>query len=206
MSDSEMFENALQREFRWPKKGDHPFSESPDQQRNASIARHGHERLVLMMTGYKAAADLMVERAARSGYDRDTLVFPIVFNYRHFIELSLKYLIATYGRTVNVESNWKSHDLADLWRTFKRVVKAYGNNDPEHTDRVVEHIIAEFAKVDPGSSSYRYPVDRDGKLLELSQDQLDLQSLADVMQSLEGYFMGCDGWMDDQQSALPSEY
>lgn len=206
MADDSSFEDMLQREFRWPKKGDRPFSESPDWQRNASIARHGHERLVLMMTGYKAAADLMVERAARSGYDRDTLVFPIVFNYRHFIELSLKYLIATYGRSINVEPNWKSHDLAELWRTFKRVLKGHGDHDPDRTNQAVEHIIAEFAKVDPQSFAYRYPVDRDGNLLELGQNELDLQSLADVMKGLDGYFTGCDGWLDDLQSNQPTEY
>jgi hypothetical protein len=206
MANDSSFEDMLKREFRWPKMADRPFSESPDWQRNASIARRRQDRLVLMMTGYKAAADLMVERAAGSGYGRDTLVFPIVFNYRHFIELSLKYLIATYGRSVNVEPNWKSHDLAELWRTFKGVLKQYGDNDPDQTNQAVENIIAEFAKVDPQSFAYRYPVDRDGNLLELGQSELDLQSLAAVMKGLERYFTGCDGWLDDLQGNEPTEY
>lgn len=204
MGPADSFEQMLAQDFRWPRRDDQLFTESPDWQRNASLARHGHERLVLMMSGYKAAADLLVVHAARSSYDRDTLVFPIVYNYRHFIELSLKYLIATYGRTVNIQPNWQSHDLAKLWLTFKDVLKEYGDGDePEGTNEAVERLIADFAKVDSNSFSYRYPVDRAGQLIELGQDHLDLQALADVMKGLDGYFMGCDGWLDNIKSNMP---
>ena len=68
-----------------------------------------------MTDGYKTAADLMVAAAGQDRLTRDTLVFPIIFNYRHFLEISLKYLLATYGPNVDIESNWRSHDLATLW-------------------------------------------------------------------------------------------
>ncbi|MBO9501648.1 hypothetical protein [Brevundimonas sp. A19_0] len=64
-------------------------------------------------------------------------------------------------------------------------------------------IVAEFAKVDPGSFSYRYPVDTKGKLIELAHDRLDLGALADVMNAVDGYFSGCDGYLDHLQSAGP---
>ena len=47
-----------------------------------------------MGTCYKQGADLMVEKAGGRRRDRDALVYPIIFNYRLFIELSLKYLIS----------------------------------------------------------------------------------------------------------------
>lgn len=68
----------------------------------------------MMMTGYKMAADLMVGHVAQSRHDGDALVFPIIFNYRQFVELSPKYLIATYGRSVGVEAQWNTHDLTIL--------------------------------------------------------------------------------------------
>jgi len=100
-----------------------------------------------MMTGYKKAADLLVEQSQRSGYDRDTLVYPIIFMYRQFIELELKYLISTYGPRTGVKANWKSHDIAHLWSEFVKVLAAYGVEDPDDTDSVVSAIVAEFAKV-----------------------------------------------------------
>ncbi len=45
--------------------------------------------------GYYMAADISVDSALDSHIERDRnmLFFPIVFNYRHYIELSLKNLI-----------------------------------------------------------------------------------------------------------------
>src|ERR1700692_2298612 len=97
------FADILNREFRWPKRGDKAFSVSENWQQNARVVTGVHSRLVIMMTGYKAAADLLVEKSQRSGFDRDTLVYPIMFTYRQFIELELKYLIATYGFTVGID-------------------------------------------------------------------------------------------------------
>ena len=137
----------------------------------------------------------------RASFDRDALVYPIIFNYRQFIELELKYLIATYGLTVGVEANWKSHKLEDLWKAFTDVLDRYGSEDPQGTDPVVARIVAEFAKVDPRSFSYRYPVDTQGNPIPIAHEELDLAVLADVMKALEGYFSGCDGYLDHLQSA-----
>lgn len=196
------FEAILHRDFRWPRDGDKPFSVSSNAERNAYVAKSGHSRLVLMMTGYKTAGDTLVEKTKSSPSDRDTLVFPIVFNYRHFIELNLKYLIAMYGPSVRIEANWNTHDIAQLWRTFEEVVAEYGMSDKE-ADKAVKQIIADFAKIDPQSFSYRYPVDRDGNIIELGQEQIDLSTLADVMEGVDGYFSGCDGYMDDLKNAGP---
>jgi len=203
MNDDNTFDSILNRNFRWPKMGDRPFSQSPHWQNNAYIDQHGHGRLVMMMSGYKKAADLMVEWTARNRGDRDALVFPAIFNYRQFIELSLKYLIATYGHTVGVDAKWKTHSLTELWKTFVEVLDGYGTVDPDKTDPIVAEIVAEFAKVDPGSFSYRYPVDTKGNPIPLAHQELDLVALADVMEALECYFTGCDGYLDSLQSAGP---
>jgi hypothetical protein len=89
------FEAILHRPLRWPKAGDQLFKPSGEWDGNAHIANHPTTRLVLMLGGYKRAADLLVQHATADRADRDTLVFPIIFNYRQFLELSLKYLIAT---------------------------------------------------------------------------------------------------------------
>jgi len=195
------FEGFLKADFRWPRAGDRSFTKSERRLDNAYIAPHVRDRLVMMVTGYKLAADVMVERSAKDRFDRDALVYPIIFNYRQFIELSLKYLIATYGHTVGVKANWDSHDLAELWREFNKVLNGYGTDDPDGTDSIVEAMVAEFAKVDPRSFSYRYPVDKKGEPIPVEQEELDLAALADAMQALDGYFNGCDGYLDHLQSA-----
>ena len=67
----------------------------------------------------------------------------------------------------------------------------------------VAQIVAQLATVDPRSFSYRYPVDTQGRPVELAHEYLDLAALADVMNGVDGYFSGCDGYLDALQSAGP---
>ena len=97
MAKRRTFEELLNAEFRWPVRGDKPFVAAADPLENANITGDGFDRLVFMKDGYKMGADLMVEEAEKDRANRDLLVFPIIFNYRQFLELALKYHIATYG-------------------------------------------------------------------------------------------------------------
>ncbi|BAZ94055.1 polyribonucleotide nucleotidyltransferase [Thiohalobacter thiocyanaticus] len=204
MAKRKSFEDILTTEFRWPTAGDKPFVVADDPFDNANIADNEFTRLVLMMTGYKEAADLMVERSANDRPARDTLVFPIIFNYRQFLELTLKYQLATYGPAVGIRANWETHDLAALWSEFLAMLERYGTEDPDEADPVVGEIILEFAKIDPRSYSYRYPVDRKGNPVPVAYSDLHLPTLADVMKAVDGYFTGCDGYLDQLRAASPS--
>ena len=195
------FEEILETEFRWPAEGDRPFVVSADDTANAQIPDDNFARMVFMMEGYKKGADLMVTRAEADAVERTYLVCPIIFNYRQFLELSLKYLIATYGSPVHVGPVWRSHDLAELWRTFSEILIRYGTSKPDEANPVVAGIVAEFAKIDPGSYSYRYPVDTQGRPIPITYADLHLPTLADVMSGASSYFTGCDGYLSDLQGA-----
>lgn len=201
MGKHRSFEDILESEFRWPRQGDKPFVVANDPFDNANIADDGFSRLVLMMDGYKRAADLMVAASSDDSPMRDMLVFPIIFNYRQFLELALKYQIATYGAAVGIEPVWNTHFLDRLWERFLEMLKCYGTQDPDEADPVVGEIILEFAKIDPDSYSYRYPVDRKGNPIPVAYSDLHLPTLADVMNAVAGYFTGCDGYLSDLSKA-----
>ena len=202
MAKRKSIDEILNAEFRWPKQGDKPFVVSDDPYGNAEIAHDGFTRLVLMMDGYKKAADLMVEASRDDRYTRDVLVFPAIFNYRQYLELSLKFHLATYGPAVGIEPNWHSHDLATLWAAFLAMLDEYGTEDPDEADPVVGEIILEFAKIDPRSYAYRYPVDRKGNPLPVAYSDLHLPTLADVMNAVDVYFKGCDGYLNSLRDAV----
>lgn len=191
--------------FRWPLAGDIALGATPGNAQNASIAGNLEMRLYLMTDGYRRAADVLVDRAIAEKDDRDLLVCPIVFSYRHFLELSLKSQMAAYGTIVGVKANWRTHRLEKLWVPFKEMLDAYGNQDPDQADGRIEAIIMEFAKIDPDSFSNRYPVDKDGKALPLAIDELDLAQLKDVMEGVANYFSGCDGFLSDLQGTVSFE-
>lgn len=197
MAKRKSFEEIFNTELRWPRQGDKPFVVSDDPFDNANIATKGLARIVLMKDGYKVAADLMARAAQDDRPTRDILVFPIIFNYRHFLELTLKYQIARYGPPVGIKQNWHTHYLDPLWASFLDMLGRYGTQDPDEADPIVGEIIVEFAKIDPGSYSYRYPVDRQGNPVPVTHNDLHLPTLTDVMHAVDGYFTGCDGYLGD---------
>jgi len=195
MAKRKSFEQILDTEFRWPKAGDQPFVVVDQQQNNANIAGDDFTRLVAMTEGYKQAADILVLQTEADETARNFLVYPIIFSYRHFLELSLKYHLATYGPRVGVAPNWNSHRLEDLWAAFLEMLECFGTEDPDVVDPIVEATILEFAKIDPASYSHRYPFDRRGNPIPVAQTDLHLPLLADVMNGIAGYFSGTDGYL-----------
>lgn len=75
------------------------------------------------------------------------------------------------------------------------MLKCYGAADDEGVEAVGELVI-EFSKIDPGSYTFRYPTDRKGAPLKIDMDRLNLPRLREVMEGLEHFFMGTDGYLD----------
>lgn len=114
------FSEILERDFRWPTKGDKLFKPSQHSLDNAIIESDPHSRLIIMTDGYWRAANSLVDKAKVESFERDFLVYPIIFCYRHYLELELKTMLALYGGAVGLESNWHSHDLVELWSQIER--------------------------------------------------------------------------------------
>jgi hypothetical protein len=203
VASTSVFQQVFEKEFKWPASGDTAFKPPGRWIDGAEIERNEFARLVFMTRGYKLAGDLMVARAKEDRYDRKDLIYPILFNYRHFVELSLKYLISTYGSVVAIEPIWDTHRLEKLWFRFSEIMIAY--RDPAENDarNAVGAVIAEFAKVDPDSFSYRYPVTRKGEPIAPLEEALEIANLADAIEKLDNYFTGCGGWLENLKSASP---
>ena len=69
---------------RLPAAGDRLFVRG----RDLFLAKEVDERNYRLLQGYKRAGDILIQRALADPYDRDNLVFPAIFNYRHYIELA----------------------------------------------------------------------------------------------------------------------
>src|SRR6266849_9877987 len=77
-----------------PRKGDLLFrGDLPDWHNNACLnVMHGYDQIGYT-EGYRRGARLLVEYVAENARDQDYLVYPIIFLYRHHIELALKNII-----------------------------------------------------------------------------------------------------------------
>ena len=183
-------------DFRWPKTGDTLFSNR--QPASAACSpREAEERLYHLMGGYKVGADLLVEQTEAEPWQRRKLIYPVVFCYRQFLELTLKSILAEFGPAGGIEPNWSSHKLEYLWERFVALLRSLGAEDPTDATAAVEHCIAEFAKIDPSSDTFRYPHDRKGQPFGVDDVAVDLLHLRDTMQAIENYFMGCEGFLGE---------
>ena len=76
---------------KWPSPDDELFKEGEDWWNTAIIGTPGG--LSLIAAGFLQAGDLLVEHVASTQMDQDSLVYPIMFSYRHYLELTLKMVI-----------------------------------------------------------------------------------------------------------------
>ena len=186
--------------IRWPTPGDTLFTSSGP---NDAVLKPAFGSNMHMMTaGYRRAADALVDQAAGWQYDRDSLVWPIVFLYRQYLELALKVAIADFGRSASIEPNWRSHDLKFLWSQFKKITHYWGIEKNDKMNSTVGKVIAEFSNVDPESMSFRYPVTHEGDPIDLAgHERLDLIRIKDVMRGVANLLDSTTGWISDLEKS-----
>ncbi len=187
MRRAKSFSDLLVPAAGWPKPGYRLFEHGPGRRKVAEFGGNPTSWFAAQSHGYKKAADLLVEEADGN---RHFIVYPIIFCYRQFVELSIKGLLAQYGNPI-----WNFHDLMKLWTRLLGVlneyaVKACHDADPaDHEARTAatEHI-QQLSDFDPSSAVSRYHVDTKGQPWVLSITRIDLQHLEQCMDDLEAYF------------------
>ncbi len=178
--------------FRWPQSTDKLIGKGGSR---SDLGGNAWSRQVVIGAGYIEAANLLVDAAGKDIYHGRILLYPVLFLYRHALELDLKYTIETYGRFAGEKPNLQDHDLVSLWRSVHKVLKHFGSNDP--ADANVERLVAEFSKLDPNSVSFRYARDNKGKDIALGTEPVNLREFRDVMQGVHNFFEGTDGYLDN---------
>lgn len=179
------------------------FASADDWQNNACISQFvGKE--VAFIEGYRLAADTLVEHVKETGRSQDFLVYPIVFLYRHYLELLLKQIIVDGRELLDSKTGFPTHHrLSDLWNEAKGLTRrTWKTQDPPEMSKV-DHVIAEFARLDPDGESFRYAFKKDGQSTLPPIQHINLRHLADslrgVSQLLEGVSAGIAVYLDNQR-------
>jgi len=187
-----------------PRKGDLLFrGDLPDGFNNACLnVSSGNDR-ALYLEGYRRGARFLVEHVVKDRHDQDFLVYPIIFLYRHHIELALKNLIlqAPYllsqALTKQEDENLLKHRLEWLWRDFKPMLhtiwKAAGWTPlPEADIEGLEDYIEQLAKMDADSFAFRYAHTKKGQPSLPGVTQINLRHFAETIERLADYFDALD--------------
>src|SRR5215218_701822 len=107
------FDEILERDScRWPKKGDRLLKHSHDWDKGVEFDGDAYSRHVHIWSGYMRAGAALVDECQREAVDRHFLVYPILFNYRHGLEVAMKWIIDRYGGNAGVSLGEKSATTA----------------------------------------------------------------------------------------------
>ena len=193
----------------WPKKGDRPFMVGGDDWYNhACLNDLGvGSSWYLYPKGYKHAADLLVEHIMSINLNQDTLVYPIVFLYRQYIELILKRLIRDGNELLNISEKLpQGHKINDLWKKCRVILEKVWSNESREELDAAEACIKQFSVKDPTSTAFRYPTDLEG-YPSLPKMQINLRNLLEVMRRISSFLESCDiGICEELNNKQEAEY
>lgn len=175
----------------FPEVGEQLFTAEQYSHYNAQINydRYSDDTLFRYVAGYKEAGDRLVRSLREDSRHLDLVVFPTVFLYRQYLELSLKQVLREGSRLLDIPFALpKHHRLETLWYECKNLLKQI---EPKVTKQEVaglEACILEFSAVDPLSMAFRYHVDtHDNPTLPTDLKYINIRNLAQVMAKIHSF-------------------
>jgi len=169
---------------------------------------------------YEEAVNLLLDTMIKTG--RQSLVFPTISLYRHYIELMLKEIILNNWEYLEIHHPFPGgHDIYKLWEMCRKAM--------QKTDKLVDPRFAEsqeyikeiiqaydaleadlnkFAEIDPDSQHSRYPVDSHGNPIVIDKRLLIelLHKLPELVKrisyTLDGISTGIYTILQDKYDAL----
>ena len=184
---------------------------------------HGVSRDYGYRRGYRKAAKILADYVCETASEQDGLVFPIVHNYRHHVELVLKRLIVIGSYLINRDLSKSAkkisftHRLDLLWNEAKpilfEVCKHDGLSEPDNDDiEGVDSYIRQLNDVDPDSYGFRYATSKKGDPSVPGVSHLNILVFANHMEQLAYYldaidsaFMDLKDTKDDYETAMRSQ-
>jgi len=111
---------------------DELFGSGPDWHNNACLGMPGGFAYI---AGYLRAGDVLAQHVETTHHDQDFLVYPMMFVYRHYLELRLKDLRKDCFELLDREVDPKlNHALGVLWKDCRGALdelwdETFGDND-----------------------------------------------------------------------------
>ena len=161
--------------------------------------------------GYLRAGDILADHVDEHARDQDTLIYPIIFCYRHHLELRMKEIIKSGRELLDGSGDYDDgHRLAVLWGCCRRIMFQIWPDQvvPEEVS-LIDHFISDLDKVDTGSYSFRYweSTKKSGRTPNLEGiKHINIRHFRECVKSmtdfLSGVAMGIDAYLDASRQGL----
>lgn len=116
--------------------------------------------------GYRRAADILIRHIDETARDQDFLVYPVVFLYRHHIELQIKQVTGLARQLLRDDelrdSDKVTHNLNSLWETARKAI-LQADDTLSHSDFTrVSAVVKALNEADLRATAFRYARTREG--------------------------------------------
>ncbi len=197
----------MKEEIRWPKLSDKLFVESNDGRSSSTYVNISWLKTtrsfndILIANAFRESADKIIDELDKGNYNRhpDKFFMPILYLYRHAIELRLKSIIrlglelSLMQENDKIETIMKKHNLHKLWNLTRKVLSEYWTEVPEEDLNAVESFILQIHDVDSSGQTLRYSINTNGSSsIHKMPNHTDLLYLKDVLEGLFNFLIGCD--------------
>lgn len=201
-----------------PRKEDALFGPGEDWQSNACIAQWDADWAY--SNGFRRAAERLAEHVCETGGGQDVLIYPIVYLYRHHVELVLKAIIKSASGLLDrelTEQDLKTlgrHALRELWQTARPLLDPVcdrADNPPFPVTDLdgVDSYICQIHAHDPDGQRFRYGTmkargaNQPSLRPSLGPDLklINVRMLASAMEKLADYLEGIEGWFAELEDA-----
>ena len=198
---------------------------------DTSQVHSAQDQWYLLAKAYKNAADQIIvglPEALLLGQHSVYIAGPVMFLYRHYLELELKAIwleLQDLGHMLNLldlreqtmpGNSSKPHSLLPVWYSVKNLL--FEIDKEVSTDEIgrveagkiydaMEERIKEFNRIDERSMNFRYPIDKTGenRILASLPDWRQLSHVKEVIEVVAGYFDSIETWMDEERKLLERE-
>lgn len=180
----------------WVREGDDLWGSGTDPWTNACL-NFAADPFDPYSTGYRRAADIITEYVIQQLRDQDTLIYPIVFLYRHHIELKLKEIICFGSKlTIGKAEIAGGHNLKELWGSARPILESICSK--EFVDDINNFEVGLFQLIsqDGKSTSFRYPIDKKRSPSLPNVRHINIGNFRDVMTRLCNFLDGCTSHID----------
>lgn len=150
---------------------------------NACVGKNGIADFETYAVGYFDAARVILTQLLepKNGLIQDTLVYPVLFNFRHGTELSIKrYSQVLWGCDLKGDKmNLDTHSLETLWEGF--LGQAKGDRRLLVASEPLSPVIRQLHDADPSAQEFRYSELKDGAPCLDGKRVIDLATVLELL-------------------------
>ena len=152
-----------------------------------------HDGWPAYVIGYKKAADILVDYIKENRRSQDTLVYPILFLYRQYLELAIKNIINKGRQLQDIRGAMPTgHKIHDLWKICENLLTDVAPGDSVEEIKEINRLISEFCAVDPKATAFRYPEDKDGTPSLSGIKHINIRNVYDVIEKISVILEGAE--------------